>query len=206
MGQFEVNMEEVQKLRPKWPTEQITLICGADSGLKDLIGTSGYIILDPSGDNPLATGHSAKKQSDRTGSITRQELLGHLAVVYWVAHLIQTLGEPGFPLDIQLVTDSQASIDIQENAEKVLGLKDVMKPEMDLALKITNRKKEIEWAGFTVIKIRSYIAQEEAQNESHWLVNDIADKLATEAREKVMITNFQFSPVQHCTTSYINST
>ncbi len=86
-------MDEVTNLQLKWHTDRITFLCGSDGGLKDSIGTSRYALIDSESDTPFVMGHSAENQVDlTTPSSTRQELLGHLAVVYWVEHCIRTLG------------------------------------------------------------------------------------------------------------------
>ncbi len=72
-----------------------------------------------------------------------------------------------------------------ENAGKVRGLKDVMRPEMDLALEIMKRKQLMLMAIYTVIKVQSHIALDDAPNEPHWRVNEIADTLVTDAQDKV---------------------
>ena len=185
VGQFEVSLEELRALKGIWNQGALTLLCGSDGGLKDSIGSSGYVILDPNRDCPLVTGHSAETQAETGSSSTRQELLGQLAVAYWISHLCFILGEPGTPLTVQLVTDSQASIDIMDNLDKAIGLKDYMKPEVELALELTECWRRLSSVEYMVIKVQSHIAVEESSNETYWQVNDIADKLATQAREKV---------------------
>ena len=44
VGQFEIDKQEIQNLKQKWHSEMVTLLCGTDGGLKDGIGTTGYMI------------------------------------------------------------------------------------------------------------------------------------------------------------------
>ena len=104
-GQFEVHMDEIQKLKQRWSTEQVILLCGSNRGLKDCIWPSGYVITVPDGNKTVVTGHAAENQLDKRASSTWQELLAQLAIAYWVQHLLQVLGIPGWPLRIILVTD-----------------------------------------------------------------------------------------------------
>ena len=184
--QFEINKQEVQNLKHKWSSEKVTLLCGTDGGLKDGIGTTGYVITDPDGTSPIVMGHAAEKQPSHDASSTRQELLAQLAVVYWIDHFIQVFGEPGWEAQIHLVTDSQASRDILDRSSMAIGIKDVMQAEMDVSEAIRVRRDKLPKIRYTAIKVRSHIDKEEAEDESHWEINDMADKLATEARGKVL--------------------
>ena len=185
IGQFELNMEVLRSLREQWACEPIRLLCGADGGLKDGIGTSGYVITLPDGDTPLVTGHAAEAQLISSSSSTRQELLAQVAVEYWIEHLLQLLGTPLWDLTVTVVTDSQASIDIVQNCGSVYGLKDVLRPEYDVASELHRLREKFEFS-HNVIKVRSHISVEDAPDERHWLINDMADRLATEARDKAV--------------------
>ena len=184
VGQFEIDKVEFNCLRDRWRTESVTLLCGTDGGLKDDIGSSGYIITDPLGEIPLVKGHAAERAMAPDSSSTRQELLAQLAVVYWIQHILLVLGIPGHSLTIQVVTDSQASIDILEKCTSLVGIKDVLSPEMNVALEIDARRRQLQDVIFTTIKVRSHIPEDEAPDICHWGVNEAADQLATEARHK----------------------
>ena len=186
VGQFELDLTEFRKLKAAWGKEKITLLCGTDGGLKDGIGSTGYVITDPTADKPLLMGGAAEKQDLEEASSTRQELLAQLAVVYWLDHLIQVIGEPCEEVDIHLVTDSQASIDILGRCTQNIGIKDVMKPERDVSEALKHRRDKLQRIRYTVIKVRSHITKDEADNESHWEINQMADTLATEARSKAL--------------------
>ncbi len=125
VGQYEINLTEVRNLRDKWSCKPITFLCGADGGWKDGIGTSGYVVTTEHSDQPIVTGHAAEGQREKNASSTRQELLGQLAIEYWVTQLIQTLGEPGWDLQAHVVIDSQASIDKLDRCKQLIGIKDV---------------------------------------------------------------------------------
>ena len=92
------------------------------------------------------------------------------------------LGIPGWPLRIILVTDSQASINILKKCETIIGIKDVMSAEMDVALELAQQQQLQD----AVEKVTSHIERDEAPDDSFWLVNDMVDMLATGARNKVL--------------------
>ncbi len=186
VGQFEIDKQEVQNLRNKWGSERVTLLCGTDGGLKDEIGTTGYIIIDPNGSTPVVMGYAAEKQPREDASSTRQELLAQLAVMYRIDHFIKNFGESGWEVHIHLVMDSQASIDILEHSTEAIGIKDVMRAEMDVADAVWYRRDNLPRTRYTVSKVKSHINKEEAEDESHWEINNMADRLATDARGKVL--------------------
>ena len=86
------------------------MICASDGGLKNKIGTCGYILYLYNSSTPLISGHSEELQLSPKASCTRQELLGQLCMEYWLQILQSTLGELARKITIELVTDSQASI------------------------------------------------------------------------------------------------
>ena len=174
IGQFELNMSELRLLREKWACAPIRLLCRADGGLKEGIGTSGYVLTLPDSEQPLVTGHAAESQTNLSSSSARRELLAQVAVEYWIDHLLQLLGIPLWDLSVTVVTDSQASIDIVQNCGSVGGLKDVLRPEYDVASELHRLRGRLEFS-HEVIKVRSHISVEEAPDESHWMINDMAD-------------------------------
>ena len=108
-----------------------------------------------------------------------------MAIFCWLQHLVEVFGEPLQAVKVQLVTDSEASIVIQKSVQELRGLKDVLRPDVDVALAISSKQKILPWIKLKMVKVKSHILIEEAQNQLHWEVNDIADKLATTARQKV---------------------
>ena len=58
-------------------------------------------------------------------------------------------------------------------------------PGVDVALAISSKQKILPWVKLKMVKVKSHIPIEEAQNQFHWEVNDLADKLATTVRQKV---------------------
>ena len=184
VGEFEVNTRELEKLVTIWGQRQVTLLCGSDGGLKEAIGTSGYVLYVGESDTPLVYGYSAEQQFT-TASSTRQELLAQLCIEYWVDHLISKLGEPGYQLTVKLVTDSKASIDILENMSRKIGMNEFLKPDMDVAMTVDTRRTQRLHCQLEVIKVNSHIGIDEAPDEFYWRLNEEADKLATLAREKV---------------------
>lgn len=86
---------------------------------------------------------------------------------------------------MHVVTDSQASIDIVQNCGSVHSLKDVLRPEYDVASELYRLRERLN-VYHEIIKVRSHIDVEEASDECHWMINDMADRLATEARAKAL--------------------
>ena len=185
VGQFEIDLRTFERIKQRWHEPDFRLVCGADGGLKDGIGSSGYTIYVEGESDRLVQGHSAELQPSTTASSTRQELLGQLAIEYWLEHMQEVLGEPNGKIKINLVTDSQASIEILKNLEWVIGIKAVLKADVDVGLAIFHKRKQTQWAQFTTTKVKSHIAMADAPDDLCWLVNEEADGLAIEAREKV---------------------
>ena len=188
VGQFEINLSVMEQLKRKWHNAPCKLVCGADGGLKECIGTNGYVVYMHPEEAELLRGHSAEIQLHENASVTRQELLGQLAIDFWLQHMVETFGEPNAAVEVHIVTDSQASIDIVSNVQNKIGIKDVLKPDTDVALAILHQRAKLPWMKYHMIKVKSHIAVEEAPNEFFWRVNDTSDQLATEARDKA-ITN-----------------
>ena len=75
VGQFEISMRVANKVKANWHNQECSFLCGTDGGLRDGIGTSGYIIYSEYDEDPLIEGHAAEHQPNETASSTRQELL-----------------------------------------------------------------------------------------------------------------------------------
>ena len=82
-----------------------------------------------------------------------------------------------------LITDSKASIDIIDNAYNTVGIKDTLRPDMDVGLEIVAQQMHNFWVTRQVVKVESHIDEEDAPDSFHWKCNDTADKLATKARD-----------------------
>ena len=93
VGKIVLAMDQLPLLREKWEQDKFTLFCGANGGLKDGIGTSGYTIFINREDSPLVHGHAAEIQEDSSASSTIQESLAQTAVEYWIRHLAKSLWE-----------------------------------------------------------------------------------------------------------------
>ena len=194
LGRFEINPHELQRLTLDWHNQPMVLLCGSDGGLKGNIGTSGYALYSGTSDIPVVAGYAAELQFHESASSTRQELLAQLCVVYWISHLIERLGEPKETLEAFLVTDSQASIDIMENMERIIGLKDVLTPDIDVAMALSWKRKQIQRCKLEVVKVTSHISLDEAPDETHWMINEEADRLATLAQQEVLQGNLTAAP------------
>ena len=53
-------MDQLPILREIWHKNQLTLYCGADGGLKDGIGTSGYNLYIGREETPFVYGHATE--------------------------------------------------------------------------------------------------------------------------------------------------
>ncbi len=71
VGNFQIDLTEMKNLREKWAQEPIHLLCGADGGLKDDIGSSGYCIIIPNRDVPLVTGYMQRSVMRATSHLAR---------------------------------------------------------------------------------------------------------------------------------------
>ena len=184
VGVFDMNGPALQRLKEEWQKEKCKIVCGTDGGLKNGIGTSGYAIYESNRREKILTGHSSEKQPQKEASSTRQELRAQLAIFYWLAHLYTVFGEPAKRVEVLIVTDSAASLQIRENMKSIRGIKDVLKPDVDIALDMHEKEQGLKWAKIAMVKVKSHIAIEEATNDFYWELNDLADQLATKARQK----------------------
>ena len=186
VSEFFLNDEELTLLRERWHHTQVSLVCGCDGGLKDRIGTRGYTIYLATRVQPIVSGYSAEQQLDDASSSTRQELGAQLCVEYWLFHLIETLGEPHSPIEVTLITDSQASIIIRERTNQVVSMKSLMQPDSEVAMELALMRDQNKNTTVTFQKVQSHIPEESAPDEFFWRLNEEADRLATLAREKVL--------------------
>ena len=88
----------------------------------------------------LLTGYSSEKQLQKDASSTRQELRAQLAIYYWLEHMCTLFGEPAKRVEVIIVTDSAASLQIWENMKNIRGIKDVLKPDVDIALDMHDKE------------------------------------------------------------------
>ena len=194
MGKFQVDAEMIKKLNKQWHTPENIIVGATDGGLKSHIGTSSYAIFLRDNTTPIVTGYAGEYQPRNDASSTRQELLGQLGLDYWLQRFQQWWGRPRNSAKIILVTDSQASIEIMAKLTDTLGLKDVLQPEMDVALEIYRRRIGNPGFSWEVQKVQSHISLEEAPDEFFWVCNEIADTLATTARSEWTLDQLQAKP------------
>ncbi len=81
-GNYIVDQVELTFIAEQWHTQSIKLLCGSEGGLKDRIGTNGYVIYGENRAKPLIQGYSVEQQEDDNSSSTRQELLAQLCIEY----------------------------------------------------------------------------------------------------------------------------
>ena len=196
VGRYTWDEEQMDQFRQQWTDMECTVIAATDGGLKEGVGTSSYALFFPEVATPILQGHTGEYQPSRTASSTRQELRGQLGIEYWLARLARRWGIPRKTFTVILITDSKASIEILENAYNIVGIKDTLRPEMDVALEIVSQQISNFWVTRKVVKVESHISEENAPDPFDWKCNDIADKVATKARE---IFVMEFLKNQRCT-------
>ena len=129
------------------------------------MGSSSYVFYLPKDEEPIAYGFSTEYQPSRSASSTRQEVLAQLRMEYWLEGGQKKWGKPRRGVKITLITDSKASMEIMENCQTILGIKDTLKPEFDLSLEILRKRVRLTWiTKRTMVKVRSHIEREEAPN------------------------------------------
>ena len=70
--------EEIKKIQQNWNTGNRRITCGTDGGLKDGIGTTGYVIYNTKTRQQILTGYSGEEQVSTSASSTRHELRAQL--------------------------------------------------------------------------------------------------------------------------------
>ena len=165
-----------------WHQGSCTLVCATDWGPKEKIGTSSYAMYFPQRFEAIVTGRAIEYQPRETASSTRQELLGQLGIQYWMTRLAAEWGQPRRGIQIELVTDSQASIEIMENIPTMIGIKDAIRQEMDVSLELFKQRTEHQWIKWKVCKVESHIDREDVPDSFHWECNNFVDGEATKAR------------------------
>ncbi len=184
-------MEGLDRLKDKWHQQDCRLVCATNGALKDSIGSSSYAIFFPGDGDAIIAGRTCEYQQWEHVSSTRQELLGQLGIDYWFSRVQSRWGTPRCNLLVTLVTDSQSSIEILNKVEHIIGIKDVLQPEMDVALEIYNLRLAHTWILWDIQKVESHIAVEEAPNEFYWECNAFVDSLATKARETATLEDLK---------------
>ena len=182
LGNYKIDEQLLQNLHTKWKDDEVQLVCATDGGLKDGVGTSSYAIFFPGNHIPIVTGRAGEWQPRENASSTRQELLGQLGLEYWFARLETKWGRPRKGLQIILITDSQASIEIMANIPNIMGIKDTLKPEMDIALELFQKRAAHPWIRIHICKVESHIDMEDAPDTFYWGCNNYVDEEATKAR------------------------
>ena len=191
IGKFEINSSLLEELEAKWQRVDCTLVSATDGGLKDNIGTSSYAIFFPQQDTPILSGRAGEYQPDDSASSTRQELLGQLGIEYWLSRLERKWGRPRNGINLLLITDSQASLDIMENVGNQIGIKDTLRPEMDVAMELHHQCTKHPWVRRNISKVESHINILDSPDEFEWECNTYVDALATKARLEFPLTNLK---------------
>ena len=185
IGQYEIATDQLELLKEKLETNQLILYCGANGGLKDGIGTTGYNLYIGIEETPFIYGHAAELQTDSSASSTRQELLAQIVIEYWIGHLVKYLGISDKRLRVVVITDSAASISIVEGYSKSVGAKQFLQPEAEVGMELYKLRQQNWTITYETVKVNSHIDRLEAPNERFCDLNDSADQLATSARDKV---------------------
>ena len=191
LGNYRIDENQLQALQNQWIYDDCHLICATDGGLKEGVGTSSYAIFFPENHIPIVSGRAGEWQPRENASSTRQELLGQLGIEYWLTRLETKWGRPRKGLQITLITDSQASIDIMANIPNITGIKDTLKPEMDVALELYQQRAAHPWILWNNCKVESHIDEEDAPDLFNWGCNKYVDEEATKARTEFSIQSLQ---------------
>ena len=184
LGIYEINQNQMAKLEQQWHTPQNIIVVATDGGLKDQMGTSSYAFFLPNDPIAIIEGYAGEYQPCVTASSTRQELLGQLGIEYWFETLECKWGRPRGGCKVVLVTDSQASIDIINHIPQGIGIRDMLRPELDVGLELYHQRQNKQWVHWKIEKVTSHIEVEEAPNEFYWGCNTYVDELATRARQR----------------------
>ena len=187
MGTSHTDETKMESLQEMWHSHDGTILGATDGGLKDTVGSSSYAIFLPGDSTPVICGYATEYQPRAEASSTRQELLGQLGLEYWIDRLHQRWGRPRGNLQLVLITDSKASIDIMKSVPQALGISAMIKAEMDVALEIYSMQLKGFWIQRQTHKVTSHIEQEDAPDEFFWECNALADALATKARDECVV-------------------
>lgn len=191
LGQYTVEDAGLQQLRDQWENGHCHMVCATDGGLKEKVGTSSYAIFLPGNTQPVIEGFTGEAQEQVSASSTRQELIGQLGLELWLNRLLRQWGFPKYKINLVLITDSKASIDILHNMSQIRGLADTMRAEADVALEIVRYQKQTYWITREVVKVESHIEKAKAPNTFFWECNERADTLATQAREAYQLDDLR---------------
>ncbi len=167
IGKFSINDTALQILLTLWKTQKVELVCGSDGGLKNQIGTSGYVICMGVSADPVIWGYAAEQQGNAETSSTRQELLAQLGIEYWLSHLTKIWGRPKESLEVQLITDSQASIIMVENMDRKVGMQMLLRPDGDVVMEVWQQRKNKPFSQMTVHKVKSHISHTKLKEKIH---------------------------------------
>ena len=191
LGTYTINQQQMEKLKQLWHTSNNNIVAATDGGLKESMGTSSYALFFPDDPVEIVKGYAGEYQPKPSASSTRQELLGQLGVEYWLEDLANQWGRPRNSCRMVLVTDSQSSIDIMKNIPQGIGIRDMLKPELDVGLELYETQLTNSWVYRRVEKVVSHIELDDAPNEFYWGCNCLADEMATRARHILKIENLQ---------------
>ena len=140
-----VDDDKLEELQKEWHSTNLKLICATDGGLKDGIGISSYAFFRLHDTDPIIPGSAVEHQPHITASSTNQELLGQLAVEYWLQKMQNEWDTTRQRPSLLLITDNQARIDIQKASETIVGIRDTMNPEIDVVLEINAQQSRNWW-------------------------------------------------------------
>ena len=191
LGTYVEHAPYIHKLEDQWHNSVCSLVGATDGGLKDTIGSSSYALYFPHDLQPIIWGYAGEYQPRVSSSSTRQELRGQLGIEYCLRKFHRRWGTPRGQIHLTLVTDSKASIDIIDNIPNIVGIKDTLRAEMDIGLELYSQRVHNARVHRNTIKVTSHIAKDEAPNEFLWECNEYADRLATKAREEVVVAQLR---------------
>ena len=169
-----------------------TIIAATDGGLKEKIGSHGYLLVESGSHEPFIRGYGAEQALYKTMTSTREELIAMLAVHYLLKVLQQLYGKIDSP-NIFFLTDSEAAQSIRK---KEVGSHQTVKwldKEMDVESEI-RRMEKVVGINAEIIWTKAHVTGE-SENPYYTMLNEMADALATEAR--VGVENGSVDQVRH---------
>jgi len=186
IGRIKFNQKQMSRLKITWHTG-IKLTAATDGGLGDDIGSSGYILVFEGEEDPILTGYSAEKTPFHTMESTREELMAMLAIEYIVNIFVRQWGVPKNIMDLTIITDKESAKIARDDKEAPkLGSKKYIRPNIELKLEIKRVEKITRGIQRITKWTKSHVSNEKLEADYESRLNNMADKLATKGRERVI--------------------
>ena len=160
------------------------IIVATDGGLKGSIGTHGYVMVQDGSTDLLVSGFGAEKAMEGTLTSTREELIAMLAIQYLINIFQEWIGCPKNG-EFIVITDSEAAKTIRGREIASYDSAVFLKQEMDVEMEIRRMEKLSKLEKMEIIWTKSHV-DGVSDNPYYSALNEMADQLATKAREGVI--------------------